>query len=51
MILGVIGVFAFYLIRQDRRKEALREQMLDLHEEQLTDVAERYMQVYAQAAR
>ncbi|MCB9595935.1 MAG: hypothetical protein H6719_24660 [Sandaracinaceae bacterium] len=43
MILGVIGVFAFYLIRQDRRKEALREQMLDLHEEQLTDVAERYM--------
>jgi len=43
VILGIVGVFAFYTIRQDRRKEALRQQMLDLHESQLTDVAERYM--------
>lgn len=43
MILGIVGVFAFYTVRQDRRKEALREQMLALHETQLTEVADRYM--------
>lgn len=43
VILGIVGVFTFYTVRQDRRKEALRQQMLDLHETQLTEVAERYM--------
>ncbi len=43
VILGIVGVFAFYTVRQDRRKEALRQQMLDLHETQLSEVAERYL--------
>ncbi|MCA9606890.1 MAG: hypothetical protein KC619_14890 [Myxococcales bacterium] len=43
MVLGIVGVFTFYTVRQDRRKEALRQQMLDLHQTQLTEVAERYM--------
>ena len=37
-------MWTFYTVRQDRRQEALREQMLELHESQLTEVAERYME-------
>ena len=43
VILGVLGLFAFYRVRQDRRMEALRQQMLDLHEHQLNEIADRYM--------
>lgn len=40
---GVGGLFAFYYIRQDRRQEALRQQMLMLHETQLSELSERYL--------
>ncbi len=43
VVLGVFGMFAFYNVRQDRRQEALRQQMLDLHETQLTEISERYL--------
>lgn len=46
ILLGVAGiglVFGSYFVRRDARKEALRDQMLELHEDQLTDVAERYL--------
>ncbi|MGE0790259.1 MAG: hypothetical protein AB7S26_31580 [Sandaracinaceae bacterium] len=40
---GVGGLIAFYTMRQDGRKEALREEMLSLHETQLTELSERYL--------
>ncbi len=40
---GVGGLFGFYYVRQDRRQEALREQMLTLHDQQLSELAERYL--------
>ena len=43
VILGIAGVFAFYAIRQDRRREALRSHMLALHETELRSVSERYL--------
>ncbi|MFK7991991.1 MAG: hypothetical protein AB8I08_38595 [Sandaracinaceae bacterium] len=46
IILGVVGigaVFASYFVRRDARKEALRDQMVVLHETQLTEVSERYL--------
>ncbi len=43
IVVGVAAMITFYRVRQDRRREALRQQMLDLHETQLTEVAERYL--------
>lgn len=40
---GVGALFSFYYVRQDRRQEALRDQMLTLHETQLSDLSERYL--------
>lgn len=40
---GVGAMFTFYYVRQDRRQEALRDQMLTLHETQLSDLSERYL--------
>ena len=42
-VFGVAAVFASYFIRQGQRQEALRQQMLTLHHDRLTSVAERYL--------
>ena len=43
VVLGIVGMFTFYRVRQDRRQEALRQQMLDLHATQLTEISEQYL--------
>ncbi|MEC7519127.1 MAG: hypothetical protein VYE22_04640 [Myxococcota bacterium] len=43
VLVGVGGTFASYYVRQDQRHEALRTQMLTLHEEELGEIAERYL--------
>ena len=40
---GIGAIFASYFIRQGQRQEALREDMLALHADQLSEVAERYL--------
>ncbi len=42
-IVGIGGIFGGYYVRRDQRHEALRAQMLQLHETQLAEVQERYL--------
>ena len=46
IIIGVVGigaVFGSYFIRRDQRQEALRAEMLRVHDQELTEVSERYL--------
>lgn len=40
---AVAGLFGVYHVRQRQSAEAIRQQMLALHDERLTEIAERYM--------
>lgn len=42
-VAAIAGIFTFYNSRQDARREALREQMLTLHETELTELQEQYL--------
>src|SRR5690606_35015576 len=40
---GIVALFAVYYVRKQQTSDALRQQMLTLHEERLTELSGRYL--------